>query len=169
MYDETYEKYIRSILGYPTYTNNFNSNYMAQQTYVNNNQNIQIEDCYPEIYKIIYPMIKTRCANQTLPINSETIDQMTEEIYSAMETEKEIITKDEVKKVENRGEDRQLRNRNLQDLIKILIIRELLGRPGNRPQMQPPHTRPPFLGAPITGRFPTMPRGDEIFQDLYEY
>ena len=55
---------------------------------------------------------------------------------------------------ENRGEDRQFRNRGLQDLIRILLIRELLGRPGNpghrppRPPMEPgrPPMRPPFPG-----------------------
>ena len=54
---------------------------------------------------------------------------------------------------ENRGEgqreNRQFKNRNLEDLIRILLIRELLRR--RRPQMmrppfppRPPMTRPPF-------------------------
>ena len=72
---------------------------------------------------------------------------------------------------ETRGEDRQFRNRGLQDLIRILLIRELLGRPGHpghRPPM-PPHGRPPMRppfpphGGPGQGpRPPIMPR------DLYE-
>ena len=72
-------------------------------------------------------------------------------------------------KPENRGEDRQLRNRGLRDLIKILIIRELLGRPGHRPPRPP--VRPPFPGGrpgmPPQGpnRPPMMPRN---IYDIYE-
>ena len=83
---------------------------------------------------------------------------------------------------ENRGEDRQfrpIRNRTLRDLIRILIIRELLGRPGfpgNRPPMRPPFPgrpprppmRPPFPGGP-GGRPPMMPRSDfDNYYDIYE-
>ncbi len=71
---------------------------------------------------------------------------------------------------ENRGEDRQFRNKGLQDLIRILLIRELLGRPGNRPPMPPhrPPMRPPFPpGGPGQGpRPPIMPRN--AYYDLYE-
>lgn len=47
---------------------------------------------------------------------------------------------------ENRGEDRQFRNRNLQDLIRIILIRELLERRRRRPPFGRPPIRPPFLG-----------------------
>ena len=53
---------------------------------------------------------------------------------------------------ENTRQFRRPQNRTLRDLIKILLIRELIGRPnrpGNRPPFpphnRPPH-RPPFMG-----------------------
>ena len=65
-------------------------------------------------------------------------------------------TNTETTQKENRGEDRQenrqFRNRNLQDLIRILLIRELLRR-----RRRPPMTRPPFPPRPPITR-PPFPR-----------
>lgn len=211
MNEQSYEEYIRSILGYPNTSNN-----MCNNCYENNfyempyNTNSQspdttmLENCYPEIYKIVYPMITKRCATNSMPLTREVIENMTDEIYSAVESNTEIginITlNNEVKttqnrttnqlnskkentageisrdNIENRGEDRQIRNNNLRDLIKILLIRELLGRPGfpgHRPPMPPPRPRPPFPGGNRPGpgpRPPIMPRGPMEYQypELYE-
>lgn len=66
-------------------------------------------------------------------------------------------TNTETTQKENRGEDRQenrqFRNRDLQDLIRILLIRELLRR-----RRRPPMTRPPFPPRPPITR-PPFPRG----------
>lgn len=151
MYNESYEDYIRSILGYPNYNNNqensYNYNMMRDR---NNERNRQLEQYYPDIYRIVYPMVNKACTNNMKPITSELIDELTNEIYSSLETGEQIQVninlRNELKSTgdrnassnaskaeklkENRGEDRQFRNRGLQDLIRILIIRELLGRPG---------------------------------------
>lgn len=202
MHNESYEEYIRSILGYPNYNSNnscyreddYNFN-MRNQT--NNEANSQLEACYPEIYKVVYPMVNKACISNTKPVTSELIDELTDEIYAAVENDTEInininltnevqstgnrntpnrTQAEKVKEVpQNRGEDRQFRNRGLQDLIRILLIRELLGRPGrfpgNRPPFPPnrPPMRPPFPGGPggPGGRPPIMPRSD-YFEDLYE-
>lgn len=186
MYNETYDDYIRSILGYPNYGVTYQQ--AAPTAYERNDQNIEIEDCYPEIYKVVYPMVSKACSSNTRPVTSNLIDELTNEIYLSIESDNEInvtinltnevgsekmpsnsknLRKEEVR--ENRGKDRQFRNKGLQDLIRILLIRELLGRPGrpgNRPPMPPPRPpmRPPFPpGGPGTGpRPPIMPR------DLYE-
>lgn len=204
MYQETYEDYIRSILGYP----NLNNNCMENNTYQNmpvmqqtKEEMTELEGCYPEIYKVVYPMVNKACSTNTKPITRELIEELTNEIYQSVENDNEInVTinlKNEVsgvpnhrsntmntnqvavvkseKKQENRGEDRQFRNRGLQDLIRILLIRELLGRPGNRPPRppMPPHRppmRPPFPpGNPGGPRPPIMPRSDGYYDwDLYE-
>ena len=60
MYDNQYEEYIRSVLGYPS-TANMNQNQMYQNEYPNPSQiNMRndLEEFYPEIYKIIYPMVQ---------------------------------------------------------------------------------------------------------------
>lgn len=188
MYNETYEDYIRSILGYPNYGNNTcreNSYQTMPVNYGNNQQNEDLEACYPEIYKVIYPMVNKACMDNTKPVTSDLIDELTNEIYLSIESDNEInvtinLTNEvggssntnrttstansaKIQKTkENRGEDRQFRNRGLQDLIRILLIRELLGRPGrpgNRPPMPPhrPPMRPPFPGGPGP-RPPIMPR-----------
>ena len=183
MYDnESYEEYIRSILGYP----NYNNRHFEETQYYSNNypkyeQNEELEECYPEIYKIVYPMITT---TNDKPINPNLIDELTEEIYQSIETENElkininltnqtssssnnrnITTTNPRKEVtpEKRGENRQFKNNSLKDLIRILLIRELLGNRPNRPN-RPTFNRPPFPGG--AGNFrppmqPIMPR------DLY--
>lgn len=197
MYNETYEDYIRSILGYPNFGNNTyreNSYQTMPVNYGNNQLNEELEACYPEIYKVVYPMVNKACMNNTKPVTSMLIEELTNEIYLSIENDNEInvtinlnnevggsgvnrttpttnVAKAEKMK-ENRGEDRQFRNRGLQDLIRILLIRELLGRPGrpgNRPPMPPhrPPMRPPFPGG--GPRPPIMPRDSGYnMGNLYE-
>lgn len=192
MYQETYEDYIRSILGYPNYTY---QNQTMNCNMTNNEQNEVLEACYPEIYKVVYPMICKACDTNTRPVTPALIDELTNEIYVSIESDNEInvninltneigntinnrsttTNKTNTSKPENvretRGEDRQFRNRGLQDLIRILLIRELLGRPGNpghRPPM-PPHGRPPMRPPfPPPGGPGQGPRPPMMHRDLYE-
>ena len=199
MYDNQYEEYIRSVLGYPS-TANMNQNQMYQNEYPNPSQinmRNELEDFYPEIYKIIYPMVQKACDGNMMANSREEIEQMTDEIYSAIEDNNQInininlgntisttnmnrtqnrneMSKDEAQKkssekqeVENRnieGESRiSPRNNNLRDLIKILLIRELLRRRHNHFPPRPPHNpRPPM-------RPPIMPRNYQPLYDIYEY
>ncbi len=173
--NETYEEYIRSILGYPNYNNNhfeeaqyYPINYLND--YSNYEQNTELEGCYPEIYKIVYPMISKACMTNTKPVNSKLVDELTEEIYRSIETENEVkininlnnqtsssvnnrsTPTSNIKKEstsEKRGDDRGPKNNSLRDLIRILLIRELLGNRPNRPNNRPPFPggsgfRPPF-------------------------
>lgn len=206
MKEQSYEEYIRNILGYPLNDNTCEQNnvYETQQymPYSYNMESSELEECYPEIYKIIYPMITQACSRNTKPITKDVINTMTDDIYSAIETDTEININinlgNEINNVENRastssykskntratteqkssnlnrenrGDNRQFRNNNLRDLIKILLIRELLGRPGfpgSRPPFRP-NPRPPFPGGPIGPRPPIIPRGEyENIYDIYE-
>ena len=200
MYNETYDNYIRSILGYPTRNQFEQYNYEPQEyqeyrnptfnTNINiSGNNVELENSYPEIYKIVYPMVTKKCDNMRgETITRDDIENMTDEIYSAIEVNSEInlninlqnkttgnrqenkvstsnILKSEDKN-EKRGEDRQFGNRNLRDLIQILIIRELLRRPRpERPPFPGPGGRPPFPGGP--GRPPFRPREYDDM-DIYE-
>lgn len=199
MYDNQYEEYIRSVLGYPS-TANMNQNQMYQNEYPNPSQiNMRndLEECYPEIYKIIYPMVQKACDGNMRANSREEIEQMTDEIYSAIEDNNQInvninlgntisttnmnrtqnrneISKEEIQKkssekqeVENRNIETESRisprNNNLRDLIKILLIRELLRRRHNHFPPRPPHNpRPPM-------RPPIMPRNYQPLYDIYEY
>ena len=222
MYNETYDNYIRSILGYPT-NNQFEQynqeipQYQGYQEYRNptyntniniSGNNIELEKNYPEIYKIVYPMVTKKCENVRLEtFSKDDIENMTDEIYYALEEKQETrvninltnnisntkgpnsssaSTSTNIAKAENRRTDvkiaqtntenrekRQI-NRGLRDLIKILLIRELLNRP--RPPFRPPMPNPPGPGPrppmrppfrPGPGR-PPFNRDFDSCNDLYE-
>lgn len=193
--NESFEEYIRQILGYPT--NNYNVSFMNEPNMRSNqiSTNEELEKYYPEIYKVVYPMVNSRCSRINEPVTQELIEQVTDEIASAVEP-KEInlninlnneISNNKEKQVENQTKDLTSVSNNdvkvesseeqkrigafgsLEDLIKILIIRELLGRP-SRPPFPPPRPCPgpgpcPF---PPGGRPPIRPRGYYDFMDIYE-
>lgn len=185
MYNQDYEEYIRSILGYnnevyrETPYTSYNMNNMTNTTYENDYNNTyrqtdELEQYYPEIYKIVYPMVKKVCNNNRGSINREILENMVDEIYSAIEVGEETNqeNRNESKeinqnnrnstiKIENTAplkESRERRNPGIRDLIKILILRELL-RNKHRQPMPPPRPRPPFPG---NGRPPMRPR---IYED----
>lgn len=182
MYNETYDDYIRSILGYPPargYEDNY-QDYRNQNMSMNYNMNsnmntisdMELESCYPEIYKIVYPMVCKKCDSVRMSVTNDDIQNMTDEIYFALEERNDIQVninltnevrgteknssnltgttdkKPDVKISETSIKNRETRqfNRNLRDLIQILLIRELLGRRRRRPPMPGPRPpmRPPF-------------------------
>lgn len=195
MNDSVYEEYMRNVLGYNpiNYRNTYEANYENYETPNTSNianfsnvQNEELEKCYPEIYKIIYPMIQKTCMQNMKPITRELIDDMTEEIYFAVEDNeiietrsKEINTTKELKNTNSKTElkenrQRIIRNQGLNDLIRILILRELLGRPGfpGRPRPpRPPRPRPPYPPVrPMHGMYnrQTYNNIDDNY-DLFEY
>ena len=155
-----YEEYMRSVLGYNQipnnmYTNSYDDYYFDTQYLNTNNITVNtdlIESMYPEIYRIIYPMICKVCTqNSQMEITRDLVDSMTEEVYSNVEGEERQSPVNEVvrpvlkngdvrnpnaKEQEFRGETRQ-RNFLMRDLIRILILRELLRRRQMRPPMPP--------------------------------
>ncbi len=205
MFNETYADYIRNVLGYSgyndmnsnmymnNYQNNMDMNYAMQDTnYINTAKN-QLEQYYPEIYKVIYPMIKKACEGNMMDITPEMLDGMTNEIYMAIESDNMLsvnITLDNQTssnqntnsenrnvqsknsnihnraynqvnrngvKVENRSNNRSVaqnrirRNKGLEDLIRILLIREYKDRPKyyydkpyRYPYHRPYYNRPPY-------------------------
>ena len=167
MYDETYEEYIRSILGYPTQSiaNMIPDNYAQENNTIRVNQ--QLKNYYPEVYKVLQPMVTKLCMENTNELTQEEIERMTDEIYTSFENSETP----EKGNQENRQENRNVRDRSLmRDLIKILILQELLGnsRPPKRPPNWRPNPRPPFgPNFPVGPRPPMMPRNN-YYQNLYE-
>ena len=138
---------------YDMYYDNFEMTNMANMfnmSAMNNMQREELEGCYPEIYRIVYPMVQRACNQNTRPITRELIDSMTDEIYFSIEdkemTENRSNSKEEksIKTIESK-EDRQItfRNLTLRDIIRILLLREFIDRPGfPKPGGRPP--RPPM-------------------------
>ena len=186
---QNYEDYMRSVLGYQAMQNNiYTDAYNYQDTYSNPNNNYyyevpfqntnmmnmredELNDLYPEIYKIVYPMVCEVCnQNYNRQITRTLLDQMTEEIYSNVEPEDKqnttFVRNQSLKNGDVRNpnakepvvpvkETRQT-NSLLRDLIRILLLREWI-RPGRPP------ARPPFPGGrpqpprPGPGRPPMGP------------
>ncbi len=189
MNDSIYEEYMRSVLGYQpvNYDNTYDMGYdrleMSNMTAMNNIQMQELEDCYPDIYRIVYPMIQKVCSQNTRPITRELVDSMTDEIYFAVEDKEMLESRNkEEKTTQDTTENRQIvRNRGLNDLIRILILRELLGRPGfpGFPGGRPPRPRPPRppMRPPMGPPRPQPRHGMGPFNrdtfgqydDLYEY
>ena len=141
MYYQNYEDYMRTVLGYiPQCSNIYESNdYILENNNCQNKKEIQ--EMYPEIYKILNPIIVDTCNNCQEPINKNNIEIIINEIYKKIENNKEILIK---VNIDNRNDDRQVRRNPLfNDLIRIILLNNLLG--GG--YYYPPY-RPPFPGGP---------------------
>ena len=175
MYNQSYDDYLRSILGYSNPM--MNQPYGMQDDYFYDNRQIRnqnmygantyqnLENFYPDTYRMMYPMVIKAINVNNKPINEETINAMVDDIYISFETEENNRSnndsKDDTKeKQENRGE----RNNNplLRDIIKILLIKELLNRPQFNPG-RPPFDpgRPPF--DPGRPGMPPRPRMNDMY------
>lgn len=175
MYYQNYEDYMREVYGYPTpYYNNMTPTYRENYHDISNRE---MEQLYPDLYHSVYPIVCRVCDKNTKPINADTLEELTAEVFVQLETDGNDISGANVKiQVRNntnttgsqRTKDDVTRQRNpiLQDLIRILILRELLGRPGIRP-IPPRPPRPPYHGPGMPPPFPIRPRAD--YQDSLYY
>ena len=176
MYNNPYEEYMRNSLGYNAMPM-INMNAMNQMNPMYEDENAftynqaSVEDMYPEIYRIIYPMVCKACMNVQENVTEDLVSRITNEIYVNVEntevaqecrnSESSGNTQDN-KSVKSssmnnrvssdssnsvRQETRQ-GNPLLRDLIRILVLRELLGHTGRRPR---PPFRPPFGFGPGPG------------------
>ncbi len=145
----SYEEYMQSVLGYnsPNTYRETENNYYYDTMRVNQNMQ-EVNNLYPEIYGIVYPVVQKVCSRRGfLNINEEQINQMVEEVYSVVEADEEEDTRDNIKNGDVKNprakETRRPPRRNflLRDLIRILIIRELLGRPGFGPRRNARRTK----------------------------
>ena len=188
MYNQTYDEYMRSVLGYSNIDGYRNSNMgmnnmgsmntmgmntmgtmntMGMNTMGNmntmgtmsnmgmNTMNMQdmscedIEQLYPEVYRVVYPMVCSSCDRiqfPNAPVTDEMVTRMTDEIYDRVEADGRIkievnVTTEVRESSDSSVETRQRprprpRNRFLRDLIRILFLRELFRRrrfPGRFP------------------------------------
>ena len=167
--NSSYEDYMSYLLGYesekPQKTTEEAITYEAIQ-------DVQMIEFYPEIYKIVYPMVCKICMNTKEEITKDLLEKMTNEIYEAIETEEveEVQTLRPLRTMTNMNQYQKEKNQNsyyqkqlvkqetrhrnflLHDLIKILLLRELIG--GGRDPKPPVPPRPPMP--------PRPPRPEEI-------
>ena len=179
MYENDYEEYMRSVLGYPNNNNTYHQ--PTSFPYRNTINEINYDDLYPDIYKILKPMIKKICDNPNYrSITNETLEAMTTEIYNNIESDinlvninittspnsseltreaekskninnntRNTVNANKVSSSSNKEVTRQCcGNPTLRDLIKILILNQLLNNNANRPPRPPVPPRPPIMPYP---------------------
>lgn len=145
MYNQSYEEYMRSVLGYPLERD-------LQYYNIPNNYNSRaVEDfdrLYPEIYHTVYPTICKTCdMYENREITDELLNEMTNQVMANIKIDEKFGIQAELKRDENKNEKetRQRRPNNFlfRDLIRILLLRELLRRRRpNRPRPFPPPNFP---------------------------
>lgn len=174
---QNYEEYMRSVLGYSPYVDRNYTYTSSQEDMYNNYMNMSetsnmqptqdLTEFYPEIYKIIYPMVCKACnVNSDREVTKDLLEQITDEIYRNVEPEEQQTTSradvqlkngdvinPNAKEPEQQTRETRQNNFLLRDLIRILLLKEW-GRP-NRPPIRPPF--PPGGGRPPMGPGPGMP------------
>lgn len=160
---KTYEEYMQSVLGLNipnnTYMQNMNNYYQENRMQEANLP--EVNKLYPEIYGIVYPMVQKACSKRSISvINDIDVNEMVEEIYGAIESEEETreVKNGDVRNPRAKETRRPNNNYLLRDLIKILVIRELLG--GGRPGGMP---RPPIPGGMPGPRTKTTYHGTRLY------
>lgn len=130
MYYNEYEDYMRSVLGYNnrnnanSYNENYEQNYYTMPTYNNNTRMVKdnIEDLFPDIYKIINPMVCKVCQNNTRPITNELVEQMTMEVYNNIEVDEINVVNVNIETRESNNSktinQKQTENREVKDSKK---------------------------------------------------
>ena len=155
---QSYDDYMRNTLGFSsmnfpmgmqgTSCPNMNCQNMCITPYSNMSSNqmmwqdssCDLERMYPDSYRVVYPMVVSTCRNVSMPVTEDMIDRMTDDIYDravadgrinvdiSVELETREDSKEEDRQMINRPPRRRSRNRFFRDLIRILLLRELIGR-----------------------------------------
>lgn len=187
MYYQNYEDYMRSVLGYPVETTYDNYIIQSRDYNVSYQNNSELENMYPEIYKKINPMVCEVCERSKTPITKEVLENMVEEVYQRIEINNEIWLKINVdenitqKEIQNRTTNTNANSkansvRNVSELEGARQVENRQRRPNN-PLLRdlirililnkilggffpnrPPHPRPPRPPFPGPGR-PPFPGG----------
>lgn len=130
----SYDEYMRNVLGY--------SNMCTPMSpYHNiNSCSDDLESMFPEVYRVVYPMVCHACDNVTMPVTESMVNTMTDDIYDrvaadgrinievSIETDFRNTQSDSDEIRDSRQRRPRRRNRFLRDLIRILLLRELLRR-----------------------------------------
>jgi len=172
MYESDYEKYMKSVLGYSSIGNA--NTYYDGRTYFPYSEDItlendmvdskKIESLYPEIYRLLKPMVTKACNNnRSNEITKDLLEQMAMDIYSSIEPDKipqyieNIDNRQNGKTVQNNVDDqRGCKNCNLlmKDLIKILLLNQIIS---SRPPKPPRPPIGPYPPKPGPGPYPPRP------------
>lgn len=83
MYSDYQNRYdMQNYYDYGYYPNGYN--------YRETRNTSEIEECYPEIYGIVYPMVQKACRDITEPVSKNDVEKMVEELYGSLEGNDDI-------------------------------------------------------------------------------
>ena len=189
MYYQNYEDYMKSVLGYPITNELYENQSLQMYTNYDCQNSMEVEEMYPEIYRILKPIVYEVCRKCTNPVNKTVLDSMVNEVAQRVEsnneisikvnidsraTEKEILdnrasrinssknTVDEKSRKIQEPQNRQRKPQNplLNDLIRILLLNQLFG--GGFPIRPPrPYFKEGHSRPPFPGNSGIPPRPRE--------
>lgn len=133
---QNYDSYMRNTLGF----SGSNCSNPCMMPYQNmsvspmfSGQCNDLERMYPDSYRVVCPMVVSACNTVNMPITEDMLDNMTDDIYDRAMADGRISVDINIETRDD--EDRQMgrrprprRNRFFRDLIRILLLRELLGK-----------------------------------------
>ncbi|MCL2860298.1 MAG: hypothetical protein FWF46_07105 [Oscillospiraceae bacterium] len=135
MYYQDYDNYMKNTTGCGDNPNTRDA--------MDRNMDQDLERMYPDIYRIVYPMVVIACNNISMPLTEDMLNRMVDDIYDRVQATGRV-NMDMNFEDEFRNESRQFpgeftrerprrRNRFGRDLIRVLLLRELLDRRRRRP------------------------------------
>lgn len=146
MYYDNYDENMRNMYRYPNEDSYVANHYYNMPAYHNQYmRGAELESMYPMSYKVIYPMICEVCDRAQMPVTEEMLCKMRDDIIHRIEIEGTFNIQIEREKGEENEETVALsrrRNPFVNDLVQILLIRELLHRRPNHPNKPPFPVRP---------------------------
>ena len=173
MYYNEYDEYMKSILGYPNLNDNtycsscnygINYNDMDYNNYTRA-ETANIEQMYPEIYRIINPMVCKACDINTQPVTEYLIEQMTDDIYD------NAVKKIEVKNVinlniETRGAEDVKKNTSNISKNNTMSTKSTLSSVANAKQSESTSNNRSIESESTETRSPVPRRRNTLLRDL---
>ncbi len=176
MFYQNCDDYMRDIFYFNGLANNPNNMYYMQNLPNQNN----LDGYYPSIYRIIYPVIqRVVSTNNYQYINEELINNLVNNVLGIIEGDVNNIDNSSSNNTSNTNSSNEIRRTNnnqtntssansnvnlnnnisnntslLKDLIKILVIKELISRqnirrfPYNNQMMNVPYYQMPIMNSP---------------------
>lgn len=137
----SFEEYMKNVLGYKNNDlcceNNFQLNNMQTSSLNIMEPTMNNIDLYPEIYIKANPLVISRCKQITSRPTNELVSQIVDEIYFQVAPTTEVDNRVTTKEL-NKGR----KNDFLRDLIRILVLNQLLNNRRNGYQnMIPPREK----------------------------
>ena len=137
MYYQNYEDYMRNVLGYsiepdvPTYDRNYEM-YLPISNHTQQTGRVmlsEMEEWYPECYRIIQPIVENACENCHAEITKEVIDNLTEDVFQKVCCNTKMV---QYVNGESRSTEKEENNRSIEKKNSVSATSNNLSNPSTR-------------------------------------